>query len=213
MKLRLRIALALAACAVFGAAEPAPPALDLNALLAQFSGTTGIVTEFRERKFLRLLGEPLESQGTLYYQPPDRLARITSAPARTKLVLDGDRMRYSDEAGSSEVSLADRPVARVFAENMVAIFRGDRAELESLYRLEFHAEGERWQLALTPKGAPLDRAIASIQLSGTGRMLRQLDVVERDGDSTQTVFEKSDPDHLFEAHESLAVFGPKGSAP
>jgi outer membrane lipoprotein-sorting protein len=212
MSARARLA-ALAACVFLGAAEPEPPALDLGALLARMSGTTGVVADFTERKFLRLLGEPLESKGTLYYQPPDRLARITSEPAKTRLVLDGDRMRYSDEAGSSEVSLADAPVARVFAENMVAIFRGDRAELESRYRLEFHAEGQRWQLALTPKGAPLDRAIASIQLSGTGRVLRQLDVVERDGDSTQTVFEKSDPAHVFTAEESLAVFGPKVASP
>jgi len=218
MRARRRLALALlAACAFLGADEAAtpPPAapLDLAGLLAQMSGTTGIVAEFRERKFLRLLNEPLESQGTLYYQPPDRLARVTTAPAKSKLVLDGPRMRFTDDAGSSDVALGDNPIARVFAENMVAIFRGDRAELDEKYRMEFHAEGERWKLLLTPKGAPLDRAIASISLSGAGRVLRQLDVVEKDGDSTSTTFEKSDPSHLFTNEESIAVFGPKVPTP
>jgi hypothetical protein len=210
MKLRARLAL-LAACAALGAGEPEPPKLELDFLLLQMSGTPGVVAKFHERKFLSLLDGPLESEGTLYFQPPDRLARVTDKPASTKLVLDGGRMRFSDEAGSSDVALADNPVARVFAENMIAIFRGDRAELESRYRLEFHAEGERWQLGLTPKGPPLDRAIASIKLTGAGRVLRELDVVEIDGDSTQTVFDESDPEHVFGAEEALAVFGPKAA--
>ncbi len=208
MTVRTRLAL-LAACAALGAGEPEPPRLELDFLLLQMSGTPGVVAEFHERKFLRLLDAPLESEGTLYFQPPDRLARVTKLPARTRLVLDGGRMRFSDEAGASDVALADNPVARVFAENMVAIFRGDRAELEKRYRLEFHAEGERWQLSLSPRGAPLDRVIASIKLTGAGRVLRELDVVEIDGDSTQTVFDKTDPEHVFSADEALAVFGPR----
>ena len=199
----------LAACAALGAGEPESPPLTLDFLLASMSGTPGVVADFHERKFLSLLDGPIESQGTLYFQPPDRWARVTSAPAKTRLVLDAGRMRFSDEAGSSDVALAESPIARVFAENMIAIFRGDRAELEARYRLEFHSEGDRWQLSLTPKGAPLDRAIASIKLSGAGRTLRELIVVEIDGDSTQTVFDKSDPEHVFTAEESLAAFGPR----
>src|SRR5512139_2926348 len=124
MKRRARLALAcLAACAALGADEPAPPPLELDFLLLQMSGTPGVVADFHERKFLRLLDAPLESEGTIYFQPPDRLARVTTKPARTRLVLDGGRMRFADEAGASDVALADNPVARVFAENMVAIFR------------------------------------------------------------------------------------------
>jgi hypothetical protein len=204
---RRALAVALAACVLLGADAAEPPAPTLDFLLLQLSGSPGTKAQFHERRFLSLLSGPLESQGTLYYQPPDRLARITTAPAKTRLVFDLGRMRFQDEAGSSDLALAERPAAQAWAENLLAIFRANRAELESRHRLEYHAEGARWELRLTPIAPPLDRHFASIKLVGAGRALREIDVVEVDGDSVQMLFDESDPEHVFTAEESLEVFG------
>ena len=195
------------------AAEPAPPGepnLSLDDLLSHMATTRGVVAEFREIKTLKLLDAPLETRGTVYFAPPDRLARVTRTPAETRLVLDGGRMHTEDAAGARDVDLAANPVARSFAENLIVLWRGDKAALEKIYSLDFQSAGPRWQLALAPRGSPLDRFLRSITLRGEGSAMREMEVVETDGDRTQTLFEKTDVDHAFGDEESRAIFGPRG---
>jgi hypothetical protein len=221
MSLR-RACLALLALAALGA-EPAaaappqsgspqsgsPPAgtITLDDLLAHMATTSGVVAEFREIKTLKLLDAPLETRGTIYFAPPDRLARVTREPAETRLVLDGGHMRYQDAAGARDVDLANNPVARSFADNLIVLWRGDKAALEKIYGLDFHAEGARWQLVLTPHSSPLDHFVRAIDLKGDGAAMNEMEVVETDGDKTQTLFEKTDVAHAFGEEEARAVFG------
>ncbi len=205
----------LAAAAVLALGAETPPSdsganLSLEDLLQHMATTHGVVAEFHEIKTLKLLDAPLETRGTVYFAPPDRFARITREPAETRLVLDGGRMRFQDAAGGSDFDLSANPVARSFAENMIVLWRGDRAALENIYTLEFHSEGARWQLGLTPRHAPLDRFLRSITLRGDGATMHEMEVVESDGDRTQTLFEKSDVDHPFGEDEARALFGPRG---
>jgi hypothetical protein len=183
--------------------------ITLDDLLSHMAKTSGVVAEFREVKTLKLLDAPLETRGTVYFAPPDRLARVTREPAETRLVLDGGRMRYQDAAGARDVDLADNPVARAFADNLIVLWRGDKAALEKIYALDFRADGARWQLALTPRGSPLDRFVRTIQLRGDGPAMREMEVVETDGDRTQTFFEKTDVAHVFGEEEARAIFGAK----
>jgi hypothetical protein len=200
--------LAAAALGLLAAGARAEPGtLELDELLHHMATTRGVVAEFREVKTLALLEAPLEARGTLYFQPPDRFVRITQQPAATRLVLVGSHMRFEDATGANDVDLAENPVARQFADNLMALWRGDRARLEGLYRLDFRAEGPRWELGLAPRGAPLDRFIARIRLAGVGAAMREMELFEADGDRTLTHFVKSDVDHAFDADEARAVFG------
>jgi hypothetical protein len=204
----VRLALHLLAITLVApAASAEPETLTLEVLLHHMASTRGVVAEFREEKTLALLAEPLASRGTLYFQPPDRFVRTTREPATTRLSLVGSRMRFEDATGTTQLDLADDPVARQFADNLMALWQGDRARLEKLYRLDFHAEGARWELVLAPRNAPLDRFIERIRLSGDGRTMREMELLEVDGDRTLTLFEKSDVDHVFGPEEAQRVFG------
>jgi hypothetical protein len=204
----VRIASSLFAITLLaGPAFAEPEALTLEVLLGHMASTRGVIAEFREEKTLALLSEPLESHGTLYFQPPDRFVRITREPSATRLALVGDRMRFEDATGMTQLDLADDPVARQFADNLMALWRGDRERLDALYRLGFEAEGWDWTLLLTPRQAPLDRFIRSIRLAGDGATMREMELLEVDGDRTLTRFEKSDVDHAFGPEEARRVFG------
>ena len=207
--------LLLLAVFLLGADAPPPPSgtLTLDELLGRMATTQGVVAEFREVKLLALLDAPLETRGTLYFKPPDQLARVTKTPAPTRLVLSGDRMRFEDEAGANDVDLSANPVARQFADNLIVLWRGDRAALEAIYRLEFTAEGGAWKLVLAPKGAPLDRFISRIQIAGDGPKIGDMDLLETDGDRTHTVFERTEVDHVFSADELTTIFGASGPTP
>ena len=80
--------------------------LTLEVLMHGMATSTGVRAEFREEKTLALLESPLVSEGTLYFIPPSRMARITTRPGASSLVIDGQKMSYTDETGASDVDLA-----------------------------------------------------------------------------------------------------------
>jgi hypothetical protein len=182
-------------------------------LLARMAATRGVVAEFVERKELALLAAPLESRGTLYFVPPDRLARVTTTPAETWLRIEGEELRFRDASGGEEVDLSGSPLARAFVENFIAIFRGDLAGLRERYELHLSREGEAWEFALTPRRAPLDRFVAGVFLRGDGSGMREMELRERDGDRTLTRFAAVDSDHAFSAAELARLFpgGPEAA--
>ena len=201
------LALAGAAALAAGAARAARAGdMTLDDLLSHMATTHGVVAEFREIKTLKLLDTPLETRGTVYFEPPDRFARVTRQPAETRLVVDGGHMHFQDASGAGDVDLTENPVARSFADNLIVLWKGDKAALEKIYTLDFHADGSRWKLVLTPKHSPLDQFLRNITLSGEGPAMHEMLVLESDGDRTQTLFDKSDVAHDFSDAETRAIF-------
>jgi len=201
------LALASAAALAAGAARAARAGdMTLDDLLSHMATTHGVVAEFREIKTLKLLDTPLETRGTVYFEPPDRFARVTRQPAETRLVVDGGHMHFQDATGAGDVDLTENPVARSFADNLIVLWKGDKAALEKIYTLDFHADGSRWKLVLTPKHSPLDQFLRNITLSGEGPAMHEMLVLESDGDRTQTLFDKSDVAHDFSDAETRAIF-------
>jgi outer membrane lipoprotein-sorting protein len=210
----LALLLALLVASPAGAEPPAIPQgpLTLEALMQRMAATSGVRAEFREEKRLALLETPLVSEGTLYFIPPARMARITTRPGVSRLVIDGQRMSYSDEAGASDVDLAGNRVARTIVENFVVLFAGDLAALRERYRVDFAAEKLRWRLQLTPKAAPLSQFLASVEMKGDGPALEEMSIREADGDLTVTRFQRVETDVHF-APEELARLFPTGPSP
>ena len=127
---------ALLARAAFAGAEPAPSP-ELAEILRRMASTRGVETAFEERKELSLLAAPLETRGVIYFVPPDRFARFTSSPGFSALVVTGDAVHLREGPDGEEIDLSGNRVARVFVENFVALWSGDRERLEALYRPEF----------------------------------------------------------------------------
>ena len=209
------LALLMAASLGAGAESPVIPSgpLTLEALMQRMASTSGVRADFREEKTLALLESPLVSEGTLYFIPPSRMARITSRPGASALVIDGGRMSYTDEAGASDVDLAGNRIARNIVENFVVLFGGDLAALRERYDVGFRAEGIRWHMQLTPKAAPLSQLIASVGLRGNGPALEEMVIREADGDLTTTRFQRVITDTRFTPEELARLFPPGPSAP
>jgi outer membrane lipoprotein-sorting protein len=185
--------------------------LSLEDLMRGMASAPGVVLRFHEVKEVSLLAAPLETRGELYFVPPDRLARITTEPGHAALWVDGDRVRVSDEASGDVIDLAGDPVAKLFVDNFVVLFRGDLGALRERYAVRFTSDGDAWSLTLTPRSAPIDRFIASIELSGRGSVMRSMRMDERDGDRVTTTFEDVDVDHHFSDEEIARLFAPNGT--
>jgi outer membrane lipoprotein-sorting protein len=198
-------AAALVASSASSAPESGPPAT-LEALMRGMAGASGVEARFREEKRLALLSEPIESRGTLYFVPPNRLSRETREPSPSRLVIDGDRVSFRDAAGGETVDLSANPIAREYVANFIVLFGGDLDALKSRYEPRFRADASGWTLELVPRAARLREFIERVTLAGRGRALERMELVEAGGDRTTTWFEAVRTDRVFSEAELARIF-------
>lgn len=187
-----------------GALADPPP--ELADVLARMASSSGVEVTFRERKELALLSAPLDSQGVIYFAPPDRFARFTLRPGFASLVVNGEKVHLREARDGEAIDASGNPLARAFVQNFVVLWSGDREQLESLYAAEFHIDADNWEIRLTPRRAPLIDVIAAITLRGDSETMREMIVEERDGDRTATAFESSAVDRVFTPRELQRIF-------
>lgn len=197
-----------AACLLLAArasADPGPATLE--ALMAGMARAPGVYAEYREVKEMALLSAPIETRGVLHFIPPDRMLRETLEPQVSSLVVDGRRVEYRDASGAAPVDLSADPSAREFIDNFTTIFRGDLAALREKYEVRFEAEPPRWRLVLEPRDALLRRFVASLTLEGESETMREMRMVEQDGDRTTTHFVRVETNRVYTEREIHELFG------
>lgn len=170
---------------------------NLAELMRVMANTPGVAAEFTETKHISLLEAPLVTTGTLYFMPPDRMARYTTQPSKSALIIDGDRLVFDDESGGDRIDLAANTIARVFVDNFIVLFNGDIEELQRRYEPTFSIDGDQWSLTLVPRAAVLAKMIDSITLRGDDGGMRSMVLRESGGDSTETRFDSLDTTRRF----------------
>jgi len=157
---------------------------ELEALMQRFAASGGVRARFRESRQLSILTDPIETTGTLYFAPPDRLARHTTWPGRSSIVIETDRVLLADETGRRVFDLNTSEVARALVGNLIIVFRGDLEALRARYSISFDSNAERWTLDLEPRARALRSVIERIRFVGHGRDLTAMETRESNGDRT-----------------------------
>jgi hypothetical protein len=192
-----------------GAFEPvgSKAPVDIDALLAGLAKAPGLYARFREVKHITLLQQPLVSEGSIYFAPPSRFARVTEKPIPSTLIVDGNQLQFGNADGQESMNLGTNPVARLFADAFVMLLSGNRAGLEKIFNMELTPKaGGEWALVLTPRVAPMDKMIKKMELHGRGLNLDELDVHETSGDWTETRFSNVDLKRHYTAAELARIF-------
>lgn len=195
----LRLALGLTVVSTAGASEtaPRPPAdhgveqsapASFEALMAHFASSGGIRAEFEETRRITILEDPILSRGTLYFAPPRRLARVTTSPGSSTIVVQGARVVMVDETGRREMDLSSSDVASTIIGNLMVLLRGDVDRIRERYSHRYRADHASWLLVLEPLDEGLGSVIERIRLSGRGRALVSMETVESNGDRTTLAF-------------------------
>ena len=190
----LSLALALACLpAGTGHAEELPPGAtpgSLVALMDHFANSGTVRAEFKETRTLSLLVEAIETEGVLYFSPPDRLAHHTTHPGNARVVVHGGRVAFRDETGTRTLDLGSSDVARSLTDNLMVLLRGDLAGLRERYSIAFTSDGHRWQLDLEPRLEAVRAIIEGIRFSGLGWTLEAMETRETNGDTALVIFSR-----------------------
>ena len=209
----LPVASALADAAQAATADEAVAGADaarLEQVMALLAEGGGIRAEFEETRHLQILTEPIETRGVLYFAPPDRLARHTTYPGHSRLVVNGDQAAFRDETGQQALDLGTSEVARGLVGNLMVLLRGDLAGLRSRYSVSFRADGPRWVLELAPRSRELRSVIDRQRVIGNGRVLLSLESWDPGGDRTLTHFDDVETGLAWSAAEADRIFSLEG---
>jgi hypothetical protein len=229
MKLRRLASAAPLALLLAGArpalAEPAPspaaPAASdagasssqLDALFVAFGKSPGLVAKFREERQIALLVAPLKSEGTVHFERSKGLARHTTAPKKSSLLLNGGTLTVWDGSKTEVIQLTGQPALRAFADSFSMFLAADRQGLEKVFRLELTTSPsdvrdakEKWKLRLVPLAPQLQKMIKELEVVGQGVVLSTLRVMEASGDVSTTTFYDVDANKKYTASEAAAVF-------
>jgi hypothetical protein len=195
-----------------GPSNEAPPA-SFAELLVGFEKTQGLEARFEEEKILALLAAPLRSSGRLFFTPPSTLLRRVEEPRRQDILVRGGQVRMTDESGVQVIDLDSQGGVRPLVESMIWIFTGDLDSLERTYQIDYRVaddeenKGQRWEVRLAPKAAPLSQLVEELRVSGQGRTADTMELVETSGDRTRTRILAPDLERKFDAAERRALFG------
>jgi outer membrane lipoprotein-sorting protein len=195
------------AAATSGAADATDRPPSLEAMMARLAEAEGVAAHFVEHKHLALLQEPLESDGMLYFSPPDRLARLTERPTPARLVIHGSHLTLADANGVDRIDLDRSRIARQFVDQLTLLLAGDLDGLRASYSVSFEVTPEEgWRLQLAPRSRALKRMIEAIAVRGRGSELQRMEVLETSGDRSVTVFDRVDTHRIFSTREMTEIF-------
>lgn len=168
-------------------AKSAKKVQSAKALLAQFASLQSFSATFVEKKFLRVLAMPIQTSGSVQYTAPEVLVRTTKRPA-TRLTIDSKSLSYKDARSQKDLPLDEKHPARAFVQVFLDLVRGDRQAIEKSFDMTFVSDDSAWELRLLPgKGKAMD-AIKTIKLRGNGLVVSWMEIIDRHGDRTETLF-------------------------
>ena len=184
MKARTRILAVILLSILALVARGTATAADWNVarLMQDLAKQRGGKVAFSEKKYIALLDRPVESSGVLVYQPPARLEKRTLKPNVESLVLDRDVLVVERGKQKYTLQLQQYPEITAIVGSIRNTLAGDLEALERQYRVDLQGSPERWSLTLLPSDARIAAIVQRIQISGTGDELRQIDMLQADGD-------------------------------
>jgi len=185
-------AAALALALVCSQAANAAP-LSISQLMASLAQHPQGAATFSEKKFIAMLDEPVVSSGELLFIAPARLEKRTLKPKPETMVLDGDTLTLQRGQRTRTLQLKDYPEVAGMIESIRATLAGDRQALERVYHLALDGSAERWTLVLTPLDPKVGAVIARIRMEGVKDVVRSVEILQADGDSSLMTIEKRAP--------------------
>jgi hypothetical protein len=109
------------------------------------------------------------------------------------MVLDGDTLTLERGQRKHVLQLKDYPEVAGMIESIRATLAGDRQALERVYHLALDSDNNRWALVLIPLDPKVGAVIARIRMEGVQDVVRSVEILQADGDSSLMTIEQPAP--------------------
>ena len=159
---------------------------DIQHLMNDLASVKEKRAKFVEQKYLKVLKQPLESSGTLLFQAPARLEKITLHPKAESFIFDQDVLSIHIESRNIKrtLKLHDYPEIGAFIESIRATLAGDLSALTRFYSYQLEGNATHWQLTLLPIESKFRKVVSEIHLIGHGAHVDSIKTIDTNGDHT-----------------------------
>lgn len=174
--------------AVFDHPVTNEPSAALETVAVRLQQTPILRAAFKQEKRIKALRRPLVSSGSFLFANDQGVYWHTLQPFETLFIIsDAGIYQKSEGAEPFQITADKQPMVGEFNNIFGALFRGDRQELESRFKVHFTGTPEAWQLGLIPKSSTMARVIGSMVICG-GETLHTIRFNEAGGNQTLIVF-------------------------
>lgn len=190
--MRLLRGMVLGLALASGAAEA--ESWNLDALMAGMSQVRAESAHFVELKYVRLLTAPIRAAGTLTYAAPDKLEKVTLAPAHETIRLDGGTLTGTQANGDEfSVDIGSHEEVAALVEGIRSTLAGDLATLRRYYQIDFSGDRDHWRIDLAPKADQVREKVQRIRILGGGTAIAMIITNETDGDRSEMTITPDTP--------------------
>ena len=155
---------------------------ELPHLMSGFAAVAESRARFHEEKHLAMLTEPLQLSGTLHYVRPDQIEKRITQPYAESMRINRDRLEWETQGRTRTLSLRSQPQIWALAESLRATLAGDLPALQRHYTVKLEGTRTQWTITLEPRYDSLAQFIEQIRLQGRDNQLRQVEIIEANGD-------------------------------
>lgn len=178
-----------------------------EALVRSFAKLEGVEAKFREEKTIALLATPLVNEGTVHFSRPGYFARHTTKPENNSIVIRGELVESGTQKQKETLRTGQHPVLRSFVQGYMGLLAGDFDALKKSYKLLYtEPQKGRWSIKLVPRDKRLLSVIKSIEMSGKGKQVSSMVIIEASGDVARTTFSDVKTSRSYSKDERANVF-------
>lgn len=166
-------------------------AKDIDKAFAEMTSHAVIRGNFKQTKSIPQLNKEFVSNGTFVIANGNGILWNTETPFASKLSISDTKMVQVNANGNrSEIKAEENIVFAQISKTIQSVFSGNTKKLEEEFKVYFKKQGNNWEIGLIPKEAAVQKAIASIELSG-GTWLTTVKLI--DGSKSPLLYELSNP--------------------
>lgn len=159
----------------------------LRRVLAAVAAQPLVAAPFIERRVSALAATPLESRGTLSFNPTGLIEKQTTSPLRERVTISPESVTIDAADGKppTVIKLEAQGAQAGYGLGLRALLSGNEKLLRQVFDTRMTGSFENWKVQLLPKDPALRRGIRQIMVSGSGARLRLIETSETGGDTIE----------------------------
>ncbi len=151
---------------------------ELEKVQKMLSATDNLKGDFTQTRHIALLSSPLISSGNFIISKASELTWDQLKPFISSLkVTDTKLIQKMGDNPPTVITKEQQPIVFSFTSIFLSIFKGDTVKVKQYFDIYFTGDTTHWEIALKPNSSPLNKAIASIELSG-GKYIQTVTINE-----------------------------------
>lgn len=156
----------------------------LEALFTSLASDGPKRSNFYELRRLSEIELPLESRGTLEFDPPATLRKITTEPITEQLELNESVLSVTIAGTTRELPVDAVPAAGALAGALRGLLAGRLADVQKHFSISFVTEETDWQMDLSPLKSAVSTVLKKMVVRGSSAQIRQIEIIQTNGDES-----------------------------